>query len=78
MEKDIVDGKIGEVGTYDLELRDGSICFEVKAGTGPVSTKVEVALDFALLIDFLDAKIKLPGDFDKAIFGILKAAVLGK
>lgn len=73
MEADIVDGKIGAVGSYDFEFKGGALVFEVKAEKiGKASLKVE--LPAAALIDALAAAI--PGKIDDAVFGLIKAALV--
>ncbi len=52
---DIVDGKIGAVGDYDLELKDGAVVFVVKAGHSGASMKVELGFGPEVLLRKLAA-----------------------
>jgi hypothetical protein len=74
MEKDIVDGKLGEVGSYDLEFKSGKLSFKLQAAH-PVGVSagvvVEVSADAVL-----DALAKaIPGAIDDALLGVLKSAL---
>lgn len=73
MEADIVEGKLGEVGGYDLEFKGGKLTFEIKLNVG-VGVKAEVGAEAVI-----DAIAKaIPGQIDDAILGVLKAALTGK
>ena len=81
--KDIAEGKIGEVGAYDFELKDGNLTFDLGIDAGPATVSVKAALKGDALVDFLvDKAAKLiPGDSaaEVAILGsartLLKAAL---
>lgn len=77
MEKDIVDGKIGEVGSYDLEFKGGKLSFKLNVSKPElgVGGGVFVEVGAAAVIDAIAAAI--PGKVDDAILGVLKAALLG-
>jgi len=68
MEKEIVGGKIGAVGEYDLELKDGKLVGSVSLDASPIVDRL-----FAL------AKSKIPGEFDDLVLDkvreYLKSAV---
>lgn len=78
MEKDLVDGKIGEVGAYDLEFKEGKLQFKlsvaVKAGgvqLGDAGIHVAISAD-----GVIDAIAKaIPGQWDDAALGLLKGAL---
>lgn len=74
MEKDILDGKIGEVGAYDLEFKGGFLQF--KLGINP-GYGVEVDLVAKISSDSLmDALAKaIPGQVDDAFFAVVKTAL---
>lgn len=75
MEKDLAQGPIGTVGSYDVEFKEGKL-------TAKVSAKVEagveggafISLDASLILDALAKAI--PGQIDDALLGILKGALL--
>lgn len=76
MEKDIVEGSIGQIGSYDVEFKGGKLIAVVmaeKAELG-ISAGVKVEIKAEAVIDALAAAI--PGSIDDAIFGVLKAALL--
>lgn len=78
VEADILDGKIGNVGGYDLEFKDGKLSFvvDIAAPGGLISGKLGVALDAAAVIDALTKAI--PGQIDDAVLNLIKAALLAK
>jgi hypothetical protein len=73
MEKDIVDGKIGEVGAYDLEFKNGKLSFKVSALKSGVSVSALVEAEADAVIDAMAKAI--PGQIDDAVFGLIKAAL---
>lgn len=73
MEKDILDGKIGEVGAYDLEFKSGKLSFKVGVSVKGATASVAVELEADALLDAIAAKI--PGQIDDAVLGLLKAAL---
>ena len=76
MEKDIVDGKIGAVGAYDLEFKEGALQFKIQAAHSGASVELVIKADAAGVLDALAAAI--PGQVDNAIFGVMKAALVGQ
>jgi hypothetical protein len=77
MEKDIVDGKIGNVGSYDVEFKDGKLKAQVAASPAEgVSAGAFIEIDAAMVLDALAKAI--PGTIDDALLGVAKAALLGK
>lgn len=74
MEKDIVEGKIGSIGSYDLEFKQGKLQFELKAAAPfGVSAGMVVEMEADAVIDAIAKAI--PGQIDDAIFGVIKAAL---
>lgn len=78
MEADILDGKIGAVGGYDLEFKEGKLTFvvDVAAPGGLVSGKLGLGLDAGAVLDAIAKAI--PGTIDDAIISVAKAALLSK
>jgi len=80
MEKDIVDGKIGEVGAYDVEFKGGKLVAKADAAAVPgglVSVKAAVSVEIDAKAVFAAIKAKIPGNVDDAILGVVEAALLG-
>jgi hypothetical protein len=78
MEKDIVEGNIGAVGSYDLEFKGGKLSALVKidreVGAGlSIEGSMKVSLDADMVIDALAAAI--PGKIDDVALGLIKAAL---
>jgi hypothetical protein len=73
MEKHIVEGKIGAVGAYDLEFKDGKLSFKIGVAHSGVSADVVVALDSDAVIDAL--KVAIPGKIDDAVLDLAKVAL---
>ena len=75
MEADILDGKIGEAGAYDVEFKGGKLLAKVDVGSGPFTGKVELAIDAGKVMDEL--KKAIPGQIDDAVIDLIKAALIG-
>jgi hypothetical protein len=73
MEKDIVDGKLGSVGAYDLEFKGGKLAFKVSAGIAGASLSFGVELGADEVLSALENAI--PGKIDDAVFDLIKAAL---
>ncbi len=73
MEKDIVDGKLGEVGAYDLEFKGGKLVAKISAGKAGISGGAFIEIDAEIVLDALAAAI--PGTIDDAVLGLVKAAL---
>ena len=74
MEKDIVDGKLGALGAYDLEFKEGCLKFTLIAAA-PFGVEGEIAVKIKA-DNILDAIAKaIPGQVDDAVFGLIKAAL---
>lgn len=74
METDIVDGKIGTVGEYDVEFKGGKLVAKVTAKpTAGVSAGVVVEIEADAVLDAIAKAI--PGTIDDAVLNIAKAAL---
>jgi hypothetical protein len=73
MEQQIVEGNIGTVGSYDVDLKDGVLIVEVSAEVPVGQAGLVVKLDACKVLDVIAAKI--PGSVADAIFGVIKAAL---
>lgn len=73
MEKDLVDGKIGEVGAYDVEFKGGKLVAKVSAQVHGLNAAVELSADSDLVIEALKAAI--PGKIDDAVLDLVKLAL---
>lgn len=80
MEKDIVDGKIGEFGAYDVEFKEGALKAKanISAMAGPV--EIDGQLTISLGAKALGDAIKkaIPGQVDDAIIDLMVGALLAK
>lgn len=70
MEKDIVDGKVGELAAYDIEFKGGHLVAKLNAALSPVSAEIKVQINADALIDAIEKAI--PGDWDKMPLATLK------
>jgi hypothetical protein len=75
MEADILDGKIGNVGAYDLEFKGGKLSFKIGASTDVGSVDVVVSVGAHQVLEAI--KKAIPGEIDNTIIDILKKAILG-
>lgn len=77
MELDIAEGKIGELGSYDVELKGGKLIAKIQAAGpgGALTGEMFVAIDGKVL--FAKIKEAIPGQVDDAILSVLEAALLG-
>lgn len=71
---DMVQGKIGTVGDYDIQFVEGKLVITAKANYGVGSTSVVQSLDAGAVLDALAKAI--PGTIDDSIIGVIKAAIL--
>lgn len=75
MEKELVEGKIGSVGSYNVEFKDGKLTATVSASVSSgVDAGAHISLDASLVLDALSKAI--PGSIDDALLGMLKSALL--
>lgn len=73
MEADLLDGKLGSVGKYDIEFKEGKLkaLVDAELPIGKAQLVVELGADAVL-----DALAKaIPGQVDDAVFGLLKTAL---
>ena len=78
MEKDIVEGKIGEVGAYDLEFKEGKLTGKANLSHEPTSgitVKAEVSIDIGARPVLEALKKAAPGQIDDALFELLAKAL---
>ena len=75
MEKDIVGGPLGTVGSYDLKFAGGKLVFEIKADVAIGGVGLVMEIDSGHLLDAIAAAI--PGKIDDAVIGVIKASLLG-
>lgn len=73
MEKDIVDGKLGSVGGYDLEFKGGKLMFKLNVSWNGLAGEVAMGVDADGVLDALAKAI--PGQIDDTVFALLKAAL---
>lgn len=76
MEKDLVEGNIGDKGKYELKIEGMKLVAQADVLAGPLSGKLDVALDVEPVLDLLAAKAKelIPGDGlpEMGIDGLMK------
>lgn len=71
MEKDIVEGKLGSVGAYDVEFKGGKLT--AKVGVEHVGLSASLVLEMGAAAVFEALKKAIPGTIDDAILdGALK------
>lgn len=70
-DKDIVDGVFGgDIGSYDVEYKEGKFVAKVGAGKFGVSAEMEVKIDAAAVLDAIAKAV--PGQIDDSIIEVLK------
>jgi hypothetical protein len=88
MEKDVVQGDIGNKGHYDLELNGDKLVAKVDVASpfgpaaspyGSAKVSVEAELEAKAIWDLFANKTKaaIPGKIDDAILDVMKAAIFG-
>ena len=75
MEKELVQGKIGEVGKYDVAFKEGKLVIEVGASVAIGEAGLSVKIGAKQVLDAIKAAI--PGKIDDAIIDVLEAALIG-
>ena len=72
---EIVDGKLGTVGDYDLFIKDGQLQFvlNAKVVSDGIKAGVSLSIDASVLLDLLAKAI--PGTLDDAIIAVAKEAI---
>lgn len=71
---DIVQGPIGTVGQYEVDIVGGKLVAKAIGAQAPVGAKVEVEVDLVAIKEAIKAKI--PGQIDDLILDTLFAALL--
>lgn len=74
MEGHIAEGKLGSVGKYDVEFKDGSLFLEIDAEAGPGVVGIKVGVSAGKVIDAVERAI--PGVLDDAVLELIRAALL--
>lgn len=83
MEKELVEGKLGEQGKYEVKLESMKLHASADILAGPLSGKLDVALDAEPVLDLVAAKLKelVPGKIDDLLIdeamAMLKAKLKG-
>lgn len=79
MEKDIIEGPIGNVGNYDVEFKGGFLVAKVGIAAQPLADVVSIGggLEVKIGADALIDAIKkaIPGQIDDAILEVVKSAL---
>lgn len=70
MEKDIIDGKIGAVGAYDLEFKEGELRFVVKISHLGMIAELKLGIGADQVLDALAKATDTP--IDDAIYNVIK------
>ena len=73
MDKDILEGNIGNVGQYDVEFKGGKLVGKVMAERSGMSAAIELSVDSDVILDAIAKAI--PGQIDDAVIGLIKAAL---
>jgi hypothetical protein len=74
MDKVLIDGKIGEVGKYEVDIKGGNLIVLASVSASPIDANVVVKVDAGIVLDAIAKAI--PGKIDDALLAILKAALL--
>jgi len=73
MEKEIVDGKLGEKASYKVEFKGGQLHAELLADVGPLNAGVKISLSADEVLDAIAKQI--PGQIDDAVINLIKQAL---
>jgi hypothetical protein len=78
MEKQIAEGNIGSVGSYDVDFKEGKLVASAKASpVSGVDAALSISVDSGLVIDLIKAKVadklkeKIPGTLDDMIIDLI-------
>ncbi|HTL13061.1 MAG TPA: hypothetical protein VL588_11260 [Bdellovibrionota bacterium] len=74
MPNDIVEGKVGAVGEYDVKFEDGKLVADVGVGKFGVSAQVGVAIEAAAV--FAAIKKAIPGTIDDLVLDAALALIM--
>jgi hypothetical protein len=70
--KELVDGKLGSVGKYDLAFKEGQLVIELDAGLGASSAGLVLKIDGRQVLDAIG---KL-GSIEASVVKVIEAAIL--
>jgi hypothetical protein len=70
---DIVQGQIGTVGQYEVDIAGGKLVLKAGVAASPVGASLEASVDLVVVKDAIKAKI--PGQIDDVILDTLFAAL---
>jgi len=73
MEKDIVDGQIGEIGSYDVEFKEGKLVAKIGLEKVGLGVNLQVSINSDAVIEAI--KKAIPGQIDDAILSLLQTAL---
>lgn len=73
MEKDLVEGQIGTVGGYELDLHGSQLAFTIKAAVPMGGVDVVAKIEIEEVLKLISAKI--PGQIDEAVFALIIGAL---
>jgi len=73
--EDLAAGNLGKEASYDIDLKDGKLIFNLKYDGSQVDGSVQVAVAVDGLLDKL--KEKIPGKIDDSVIDLLKVALKG-
>lgn len=76
MDIKIIEGKLGEVGSYKAEVLNGNLKFSANVKTDMVKVDFSAEGETDAVLDY--AAKAIPGPIDDAIFGVIKAALKNK
>lgn len=73
MEKDLVQGNIGNAGKYDLAFKDGMLVLSIEENDALGSSKIERSIGARAVLEAL--KKAIPGTLDDAFINMVEAAL---
>lgn len=71
--KDLVDGKLGSVGTYDVAFKDGALVVAITENDKFGATSITRSIPAKQVLDALKAAI--PGQIDDAVINTIEVAL---
>lgn len=74
MDANIVGGKVGSVGAYDVKFVGGQLAAELVVEEGPFAGNLSVKIDAGKVLDAIADAV--PGQIDDAVIALIKAALL--
>lgn len=73
MEADLVQGKLGTVGKYDVAFKGGELVVEIDGNDAVGSVGMVVKVKASAVLDAI--ALAIPGTIDDALIGIIKGAL---